>query len=78
MDEPSEGLSPVMVQHLEEIVATLKRSGIAVLLVEQNLYSALANADTVYVLENGRIVHRASSGEVRADPAALRRFLGVQ
>ena len=78
MDEPSEGLSPVMVQHLEEIVATLKQSGIAVLLVEQNLYSALANADTVYVLENGRIVHRASSAEVRAHPPALRRFLGVQ
>jgi branched-chain amino acid transport system ATP-binding protein len=78
MDEPSEGLSPVMVQHLEDIVRELKSRGIAVLLVEQNLYSALANADDVYILENGRIVHRASPETVRRDPAALRRFLGVQ
>lgn len=78
MDEPSEGLSPVMVQHLEEIVAQLRRAGIAILLVEQNLYSALANADTVYVLENGRIVHRASAQAVQDDPAGLRRYLGVQ
>lgn len=77
MDEPSEGLSPVMVQHLEEIVRGLKSRGIAVLLVEQNLYSALANADTVYILENGRIVHRGAPGALRGDAAALQRFLGV-
>jgi branched-chain amino acid transport system ATP-binding protein len=78
MDEPSEGLSPVMVQHLEDIVRELKGRGISILLVEQNLYSALANADTVYILESGRIVHRASCADVRAEPAALRQFLGVQ
>jgi len=78
MDEPSEGLSPVMVQHLEDIVAELKQAGIAILLVEQNLYSALANADTVYILENGRIVHGGAATAVKSDTAALRRFLGVQ
>ena len=78
MDEPSEGLSPVMVQHLEDIVRELKGRGISILLVEQNLYSALANADTVYILESGRIVHQASCADVRAEPAALRQFLGVQ
>jgi branched-chain amino acid transport system ATP-binding protein len=77
MDEPSEGLSPVMVQHLEEIVRELKRRGIAILLVEQNLYSALANADTVSILENGRIVHRGPPGELLHDAAARQRFLGV-
>ena len=78
MDEPSEGLSPVMVRHLEDIVRELKSREIAVLLVEQNLYSALANADVVNVLENGRIVHRGTAAAVRADTAALQRLLGVQ
>jgi branched-chain amino acid transport system ATP-binding protein len=77
MDEPSEGLSPVMVQHLEHIVRELKARGIAILLVEQNLYSALANADVVYVLENGRIVHRGGPSTLRDDAAARQRFLGV-
>jgi len=77
MDEPSEGLSPVMVQHLEDIVRELKSRGIAILLVEQNLYSALANADVVYVLENGRIVHRGGPATLRDDAAARQRFLGV-
>jgi branched-chain amino acid transport system ATP-binding protein len=77
MDEPSEGLSPVMVQHLEGIVRALKDGGIAILLVEQNLYSALAHADTVSILENGRIVHTGSPGALRNDPAARQRFLGV-
>src|SRR5512140_691263 len=70
MDEPSEGLSPVMVQHLEEIVGQLKAGGIAILLVEQNLYSALAHADTVSILENGRIVHTGAPASLRDDPAA--------
>jgi branched-chain amino acid transport system ATP-binding protein len=77
MDEPSEGLSPVMVQNLEGIVGELKSQGIAILLVEQNLYSALANADTVYILENGRIVHHGAPATLRDDAAARQRFLGV-
>ena len=77
MDEPSEGLSPVMVQHLEDIVAELKRDGIAVLLVEQNLYSALAHADRVYVLESGRIVHEGAPATLKHDEEARRRLLGV-
>ena len=59
MDEPSEGLAPVMVQHLEQIVLDLKREKLSILLVEQNLYSALATADRVYVMETGAIVHEA-------------------
>ena len=77
MDEPSEGLSPVMVRHLEDIVGELKRGGIAILLVEQNLYSALANADRVYVLESGRIVHEGAPATLADDEDARRRLLGV-
>ena len=77
MDEPSEGLAPVMVQNLEGIILRLKAEGLAILLVEQNLYSALAVADRVYVLETGKIVYEADAAQVAAAPDALTRFLGV-
>ena len=75
MDEPSEGLAPVMVQALEGVVALLRDEGLGILLVEQNLFSALAVADRVSVMEGGAIVHSAP----RADSPAglLTRFLGV-
>ena len=77
MDEPSEGLAPVMVQHLEGIIAGLKRQGLAILLVEQNLYSALVVADRAYVLETGTVVYEAEAAELAEDPQSLVRFLGV-
>ncbi len=77
MDEPSEGLAPVMVQHLEGIIARLKEAGLAILLVEQNLYSALAVADRVYVIETGKIVHEADASALVDNPQSLIRFLGV-
>jgi branched-chain amino acid transport system ATP-binding protein len=77
MDEPSEGLAPVMVQHLEGIIATLKQQGLAILLVEQNLYSALAVADRVYVLETGKVVYEAEAASLADNPQSLVRFLGV-
>ncbi|MGQ4273787.1 ABC transporter ATP-binding protein [Terrihabitans sp. B22-R8] len=77
MDEPSEGLAPVMVQHLESIIADLGKTGLGILLVEQNLYSALSVADRLYVLETGKVVHEASAAEIRQDEAPLMRFLGV-
>ena len=77
MDEPSEGLAPVMVRHLEGIILDLKRQGLAILLVEQNLHSALATADRAYVLESGRVVFEGATAAIKADPAALTRYLGV-
>lgn len=77
MDEPSEGLAPVMVQHLEKIIIQLKQEGMAILLVEQNLYSALAVADRVYVLETGKVVYESDAAAIADNPAALTRFLGV-
>jgi branched-chain amino acid transport system ATP-binding protein len=78
MDEPSEGLAPVMVQHLENIILDLKKEGLSILLVEQNLYSALAVADRVYVLETGQIVHHGTSAELNQQTDVLFRRLGVQ
>jgi branched-chain amino acid transport system ATP-binding protein len=77
MDEPSEGLSPVMVEHLEKIILSLRQSGLSILLVEQNLNSALAVADTVYILENGHIVYQDAPDRLRGDRETLQRFLGV-
>ncbi len=77
MDEPSEGLAPVMVQNLENIVLDLKREGLSVLLVEQNLYSALAVADRVYILETGKIVHEGDAKELTQRSEMLLKHLGV-
>jgi len=77
MDEPSEGLAPLMVQHVETIILQLKQASLGILLVEQNLYSALAVADRVYILETGRVVHEAAASEAGHDHATLSRFLGV-
>jgi branched-chain amino acid transport system ATP-binding protein len=77
MDEPSEGLAPVMVQHLEGIVRDLKSAGLSILLVEQNLYSALAVADRVYVLETGRVVHEGTAAALSGEADLLLRHLGV-
>ncbi len=77
MDEPSEGLAPVMVQHLEKIIAELGKTGLAILLVEQNLYSALSVCDRAYVMETGRIVHEAAAADIREDQSALLKYLVV-
>src|SRR5690625_2876521 len=75
MDEPSEGLAPVMVQHLEGIIKELKGAGLGILLVEQNLYSALEVCDRAYVMEIGKIVFEASTQELKADQSALMDYL---
>ena len=78
MDEPSEGFAPVMVQHLEEIILGLKREGLSILPVEQHLYSTLAVADRVYVLETGQVVHQGAAKELMQQTELLFRHLGVQ
>ncbi len=77
MDEPSEGLAPVMMQQLEGIIMRLKDTGLAILLVEQNLYSALGVADEVYILETGEIVYHDAAERLREDRDTMHKFLGV-
>ena len=76
-DEPSQGLAPKVVQDVMATVTRLKREGVAVLLVEQNVESALAVADRAYVMHQGRIVHEGSAAALRADAALQRRLLGI-
>jgi branched-chain amino acid transport system ATP-binding protein len=77
MDEPSEGLAPLLVRELGRIVAALKAEGTAILLVEQNLAFALRVADHVYLMSKGRIVHACGPDELRHSPELKARYLGV-
>jgi branched-chain amino acid transport system ATP-binding protein len=77
MDEPTEGLAPLFVARVREILDELKRDGLAVLLVEQNLALALAVADRIYVLNKGRVVFEGTPGQLRAEPAVRQQYLGV-
>jgi branched-chain amino acid transport system ATP-binding protein len=74
LDEPSEGLAPLVVEHLLEQIARLKREGLTILLAEQNVQFSLALADRVYVLEKGSIRFRGGAAELR-DNEALRHEL---
>jgi branched-chain amino acid transport system ATP-binding protein len=77
MDEPSEGLAPVIVDHLVEVLRRLPDEGMGLLLVEQNLGVATDVCDEVAIMVNGRIATRMPSAALLADEAAQRRFLGV-
>jgi len=76
-DEPSQGLAPKIVQDVMKTITRLKDEGIAVLVVEQNVASALAVADTVYVLDRGRVVHRGPAAALRDAGARRAELLGA-
>ncbi len=77
LDEPSEGVAPVVVDRMLEMVATLKSQGVSVLLSEQNLAFAQAVSDRVYLLEQGQVQFEGQMSELMADPAISQRYLGV-
>ena len=77
MDEPSEGLAPLLVQRLREELTELKTSGLSILLVEQNVRLALAVADHVHIIERGRIVYQGRPAELQAERAIMQKYLGV-
>lgn len=77
MDEPSEGLAPLLVQQLRDQLLALKETGLSIFLVEQNVGLALAVADEVYILERGQVVYHASPRELEADEEAKHKYLGV-
>jgi branched-chain amino acid transport system ATP-binding protein len=77
MDEPTEGLAPLLVQEVGRVIERLKAEGLAILLVEQNLPLALRLADHVHVLSRGRIVHSGPPAALDADHEAKSRYLGL-
>ena len=77
LDEPSEGLAPLVVDHLADQILRLKRQGLTILLAEQNVSFSVALADRVYVLEKGRIRYQGPAAELRADEALRQELLGL-
>jgi branched-chain amino acid transport system ATP-binding protein len=77
LDEPSEGLAPLLVVAVADGIAKLKREGLSIILVEQNFTLAMNLADDVVVLNTGRIACSASADEVRANPEIATRHLGL-
>ena len=77
MDEPSEGLSPKLVQRVEEIMRALRAGGHAILLVEQNLALALSVADRIHVISSGRFAFAGTPAELTASAGVLDSHLGV-
>jgi branched-chain amino acid transport system ATP-binding protein len=77
LDEPTEGLAPVIVQQIGRTISTLKAKGFTILLVEQNFRFAATVADRYYVMEHGRIVDHFSAAELKANTEKLHEYLGV-
>jgi branched-chain amino acid transport system ATP-binding protein len=77
MDEPTEGLAPLMVRELGRLVATLREGGASILLVEQQLAFVLKHADRVYIVSRGQVVHHCRPAELAEDHETLSRYLGV-
>ncbi|MFB4284131.1 MULTISPECIES: ABC transporter ATP-binding protein [unclassified Nonomuraea] len=77
LDEPSDGLAPAVVDHVAGLLEGLRGEGIAIVLVEQDLHLAFRLADEVAVMQKGRIVHRGSTADFRADRTRAHALLGV-
>jgi branched-chain amino acid transport system ATP-binding protein len=77
LDEPTEGLAPVIVQRIGEVIRTLKSRGFTILLVEQNFHFAAIVADRHYVMEDGRVVDMMSAADVAGNIGKLQAYLGV-
>jgi branched-chain amino acid transport system ATP-binding protein len=77
LDEPSEGLAPIVVREIGRIVSGLRSERLSILLVEQNYHLALRVADRVYVMNKGQIVWEGTPAALEADEDVKRRYLGV-
>ncbi|HSS01369.1 MAG TPA: ABC transporter ATP-binding protein [Kofleriaceae bacterium] len=78
LDEPSEGLAPLLVDQIGAMIKAMAADGVAVLLVEQDLHLAFGVSDEIAVMAKGVIVHRCETPAFRRDPATAHRLLGVE
>lgn len=79
LDEPLEGLAPIVVEELSAAISAMTREGgMALVLVEQHAEVALRHTDDAIILERGRLVHQATSSDLATDEATLERYIGLQ
>lgn len=77
LDEPSEGLAPLIVEAIGKLVGQIKQEGITILLAEQNTYFSLQLADRVYIIDDGRIQYTGTAADVKANPDIIREYMAV-
>jgi branched-chain amino acid transport system ATP-binding protein len=77
LDEPTEGLAPVIIQQIGKTIRMLKTRGFTILLVEQNFRFAQTVADRYYVMEHGRIIDHMANADIEANVGKLHEYLGV-
>jgi branched-chain amino acid transport system ATP-binding protein len=77
LDEPSEGLAPMIVEEIVRVLRSLKDEGLAILLVEQNLRAAFAVGDRHHIMNKGEICFTGSSAEIESNETVLREYLSV-
>lgn len=77
LDEPTEGIMPKLVADIRREIAAIAKRGVSVLLVEQNLRTALSLATRIYLMEKGQVVHEATPEQLNSDPNTVHRYLGV-
>ena len=77
LDEPSMGLAPQMIANIFRIITEINKTGVTILLVEQNAQQALQRADRAYILETGNIVKHAKASDLLNDPAVREAYLGT-
>ncbi|MGL9622991.1 ABC transporter ATP-binding protein [Bradyrhizobium sp. U531] len=77
LDEPTEGIMPKLVADIRREIAAIAARGVSVLLIEQNLRTALNLAGRIYLMEKGVVVHEATPEQLKSDPSTIHRYLGV-
>ena len=77
LDEPSEGIMPLLVHEMFQLFSRMKQQGTTILLVEQNVERALAISDRAYILDQGQIVHHGSAAELLADAEIQEKYCAV-
>ena len=78
LDEPSLGLSPILVRTMFELIITLNKQDVTILLVEQNIHQALKIADHAYVLKNGKIAMEGPGKELLSSPEVQKAYIGTR
>jgi branched-chain amino acid transport system ATP-binding protein len=77
LDEPTEGIMPILVQDIRREITAVNKTGVSILLVEQNIKTALRLCSRIYIMEKGAVVHEATAEELKNDQDTLHRYLGV-